>query len=69
MYKKIEYDRQGYPMVEYHYDKNRKLCAKKEFTDPLKIVCTRYNTEGRVIAVETTDTKTGMTERQYKKAK
>ena len=43
LYKKVEYDRHGNPTCEYHYDKNRILCAKINFPDPLKTVCTRYN--------------------------
>lgn len=58
LYKKIEYDKQGNPLTESCYDKSRILCLKKEYTDSSDIV-TRYNTEGQVIAVETTDKETG----------
>lgn len=67
LYKKIEYDKHGNPIAEYQYDKNRKLCTKKEFPEPFKTVFTRYNSDGRIIATEIIDSKTGKVTRQYKK--
>lgn len=68
-YKRVEYDEAGAPKVAYLYEDDRTLYGKTEFIDGTTRIHTKYTKDGQVKSVETVDTRTGKTTRQYRKVK